>query len=301
MKEVLYINNLVKKIDRKTILSNISMKIGSGDVCGLIGKNGAGKTTLMKCILGAVHFECKEFRMRGTSNYEKKKQHIGSIIESPILYPGLSGIQNLKLYSMINGVEDVDGIKRAIDLSGINEYVNDKVKSYSLGMKQRLAIACSLIGDPRLIIWDEPINGLDPVGIKDTRLIIEELRKKGIAFLISSHILDEMYYVSNKFFFLDNGTLIREMAFEEIERLITKEKIIEYKKGFDTQLIRELKNIYGEGVRIVSDNCIIIDESFVDKEWLFNHMKNIGVNIDVLSVRGKRLEDVFFDIVEGEN
>lgn len=221
--KVLEIKNISKKFGKKKILNSVNLSIYEGDIVGLIGPNGAGKTTLIKTILGLLKRNSGSIEICDINldkNFEKALSNVGCIIEKPDLYENLTGSKNLKITSIINNIDDNEYIDKVIKMVKLNTRINDKVKKYSLGMKQRLALANALIKKPKLLILDEPTNGLDPLGIKELRNIIKEINKTmGISVLISSHILSEIENICDKIVIIDNGYVIEELDIDDIKYL----------------------------------------------------------------------------------
>ena len=209
---VLTVEHLTKKIGNKTILEDISLKLDQGQIAGLVGANGAGKTTLMKVILGYSSYQ--EGRFDVIEN-KHKKSNIGALIESPGIYPFMSGYDNLKLLNESKNSNDIDNIVSQLKM---NEYIHNKAKTYSLGMKQKLGIAIAFLNRPQLIILDEPMNGLDPKAVRDVRELIIKKAQEGVTFLISSHILSELVKITNSIFIINKGKIVTETTEEELNK-----------------------------------------------------------------------------------
>lgn len=213
MNYIIRTENLCKQYKETTALNNISLHIPQGSIYGLIGNNGAGKTTLMR-ILSDIQTQTS-----GTV-FKSENLKVGAIIESPALYPTLSARGNLKYQLQITGYSRKEIKYKVTELLSLVHLKDSKklVMNYSLGMKQRLALAIALVGNPNFLILDEPLNGLDPEGIKDIRSIIKDLNeKRGVTIIISSHILGELQKVATDYGFIKNGTLIREFSSSDIE------------------------------------------------------------------------------------
>ncbi len=214
MDYVIETRGLTKKYGEKIAVNQVFAHVKKGDIYGLIGKNGAGKTTLMKLILGLALPNAGEMRLFGNSYLDAGRKKIGSLIEAPALFKNESAFENMKRFSYLAPTSD-DEIKRLLDFVGIGNTGNKKVGSFSLGMKQRLGIAIALLGNPELLILDEPINGLDPAGIKEVRDLIVDLNHKGITFMISSHILDELGKIATTYGIVNDGVL-EEISAEDL-------------------------------------------------------------------------------------
>lgn len=209
---VLTVEHLTKKIGNKTILEDVSLKLDRGQIAGLVGANGAGKTTLMKVILGYSSYQKGEFDVIENKH---KKSNIGALIESPGIYPFMSGYDNLKLLNESKNSNDIDTIVSQLKMK---EYIHNKAKTYSLGMKQKLGIAIAFLNRPQLIILDEPMNGLDPKAVRDVRELIIKKSQEGVTFLISSHILSELVKITNSIFIINKGRIVTETTEEELSK-----------------------------------------------------------------------------------
>lgn len=206
--KIIEVNNLTKIVGKKKLLDDISFELEEGEILGVVGKNGSGKTTLLKSLVGLIYPTSGEIIINGfdlKKDYKKAINSVGCMIEVPIMYDYLSGKDNLNIYRMMfKGIkkERVDEIIKLISLEG-SEY--KKLKIYSLGMKERLGIGVSIINNPKLLILDEPTNGLDPIGIKDLREFIKSL--KGVSVVITSHMLSEIENICDKVMFIDKGRI----------------------------------------------------------------------------------------------
>lgn len=220
-KIILETKKLSKKFGNRLILKSIDMTIYEGDVVGLIGPNGAGKSTFIKTILNMYKVDSGEVLICGVDvkkHFEEALSNVGCVIENPSLYPNLSGMKNLQIASLLNNVNDKEYVSEIIKLFKLNTRINDKVKKYSLGMKQRLGIAMALIKKPKLLILDEPTNGLDPLGIKELREIIRKISEENnVSILICSHILSEMENICDQIFIIDDGYIIDEIDVEDMK------------------------------------------------------------------------------------
>ena len=210
--DVLTVEHLTKKIGNKTILEDISLNLKRGQIIGLVGANGAGKTSLMKVILGYSSYQDGTFRIIENKN---KKSNVGALIENPGIYPFMSGYDNLKLLNETKNTHDIDTIVSQLDM---DDYIHNKAKTYSLGMKQKLGSAIAFLNQPQLIILDEPMNGLDPKAVRDVRELIVKKAQEGITFLISSHILSELVKITNSILIINKGKLVTETTEEELSQ-----------------------------------------------------------------------------------
>ncbi|HCY4912476.1 TPA: ATP-binding cassette domain-containing protein, partial [Staphylococcus aureus] len=181
-------------------------------IIGLVGANGAGKTSLMKVILGYSSYQEGNFKV---TEIKEKKSNIGALIENPGIYPFMSGYDNIRLLNETKNTHDIDSIVSQLKME---EYIHNKAKTYSLGMKQKLGIAIAFLNQPQLIILDEPMNGLDPRAVRDVRELIVKKSKEGVTFLISSHILSELVKITNSILIINKGKLVIETTEEELKK-----------------------------------------------------------------------------------
>ena len=225
-KYVIETKNLIKQYGTQKSVADLNIHVREGRIYGLLGRNGAGKTTTMKMLLGLTQPTSGEVTIWGkplAANEKKLLPRIGSLIESPGFYPNLTATENLRIFATLRGVPNRNAIKNALDLVGL-PYKDKKLFSqYSLGMKQRLAIALAVMHDPELLILDEPINGLDPIGIAEVRSFIRDLcSEHGKTILISSHILSEIALLADDIGIIDHGVLLEEESLAELEAKSSK-------------------------------------------------------------------------------
>lgn len=271
MSEVLKINNVTKYYGRQKVLDNVNLSLEQDEIMGLVGPNGAGKTTIMKIVTRLIKKYDGDVYVKG-ENIKNNKKHdtkqIGCVIETPGFYPELTGYENLMFFSEISGLKDKEQINEIVHKLGIEGYVNKKAKKYSLGMKQRLGIAQSVLSYPPVLVLDEPTNGLDPAIVPQLREFIKYIAKeKHTAVLISSHILSEIELMCDKVAFIQEGKIIKienlkenkrdtaEIAFvtskrEELERFFNN-RSMDYKISGEDKLqvilkIKELENIVSD-------------------------------------------------------
>jgi ABC-2 type transport system ATP-binding protein len=220
LETIVELKNVTKVIKGKTIIDNISFQVNKGEVFGFLGPNGAGKTTTIRMIVGLMGITSGDISVSGSSiksNFEDAVRHIGAIVENPEMYKFLTGYQNLVHYArMVKGVSK-EKIAETVELVGLSDRINDKVKTYSLGMRQRLGLAQCLLHDPQVLILDEPTNGLDPAGIREIRDYVRRLaREKNLAVIVSSHLLSEMEMMCDRIGIIQNGRLIDVQLVQEL-------------------------------------------------------------------------------------
>ncbi|MGY0374756.1 ABC transporter ATP-binding protein [Clostridium sp. JNZ J1-5] len=216
--------NLTKKIGGRTIINDLSFEIEEGDICGFLGPNGSGKTTTIRMITGLISPTKGEILISGNNVAKDRRTaliKLGAIVESPIFFPYMSGRKNLQNLARLNPnmtrKKQLGKVEEVLDIVGLQDRAKDKVKTYSLGMKQRLGIAQALLNNPDIVILDEPSNGLDPMGMRELRELVLKLQEeKGITFFISSHLLDELQQMCNKLIVIREGRLIWQGLTKEL-------------------------------------------------------------------------------------
>lgn len=291
MEYVVETNALVKKYGQQAAVDNMSVHIRKGDIYGLIGKNGAGKTSLMKLLLGLTIPDSGEIKLFGTTELDKARKRIGSLIEEPALYKNETALENLKRFSYLAPASK-ERIDELLEFVGLGKVGNKKIKAFSLGMSQRLGIAIALLSDPELLILDEPINGLDPAGIKEIRDLIVEMNQKGITFMISSHLLDELGKIATNYGITHNGVL-EEITAEEIRnkcRVSTKLGISDARKAQQvlTAAFPEMDvRIDGDKIRIFSE---VSDTAALNKL-----LAGSDIGVYEITSEGSGLEDFFIE------
>lgn len=216
-------SHLSKSYGKKVVLDNVSISVREGEIYGLVGRNGAGKTTLIRILLGLASPSSGEVKINGASqpdalNYERKK--IGAIVDSPALSKHLTGLENMKSVAYAMGIQDENTLVELLHKVGLDANNKQLVKNYSLGMKQRLAIAIALIGNPSILVLDEPVNGLDPTGIFEVRELLTRLnREDNVTIVISSHLLSELQKLATSYGVIEAGKLVREMRQSDLDEL----------------------------------------------------------------------------------
>lgn len=249
MDYVIETQNLVKQYKTKLAVNDVSIHVGRGDIYGLIGKNGAGKTSLMKLILGLTKPTSGKILLFGNGNLDSGRRKIGSLIEAPGLYKSCSAYENMLRFATLYGANPKD-IKPLLERVGLGNTGAKKAGDFSLGMRQRLGIAIALLGKPEILILDEPINGLDPAGIKEIRDVILSLNGEGVTFIVSSHLLDELAKIVTNYGIIADGALIEEVSAKELNERCCKYakistddnvKTLELLKQFLPDLSAEIK------------------------------------------------------------
>jgi ABC-2 type transport system ATP-binding protein len=295
-------NQLTKVYDGKEVVSAVNMNVKKGEIYGFLGPNGAGKTTVMKMLTNLTKPTSGDVEILGEKltdrSYEILKR-MGSIIEYPIFYEKLTASETLELHCEYMGYYDKKEIAHVLNLVKLSNTENKQVKDFSLGMKQRLGIARAIITKPELLILDEPINGLDPVGIKELRELFKMLCKEyGITIIISSHILAEIEQLVDTIGVIKNGRLITEVAMDTINRdqVNYTEVIVSDGKKAAFIIESELKIT---NFKLMDDNSIRIYDSTVSQQTLSRALIEHGVEIEEISKKTSSLEDYFLKLING--
>lgn len=299
---VIETKGLTKEYNRKRSVSDLNLHIKKGRIYGLLGRNGAGKTTTMKMILNLIDSSAGEVIVFGKSMKKYNKEilpRIGCLIESPGFYPNLTGTENLKIFAELRGIPKRNAIKESLELVGLK--YNDKklFSQYSMGMKQRLAIALAVMHDPEILILDEPINGLDPIGIAEVRTFIRKLcTEKGKTILISSHILSEIELIADDIGIIDNGVLLEEESLEELKNM--NKKYIKLVAHNDSKAVKVLEACFNIKNYSVEKNGTIkiYDLDLVIPE-LVRELVNEGIAVEEIRMKEDTLEDYFKRITGG--
>ena len=296
---VLQTNNLTKKYKDFVALDNATITIHKGDIYGLIGRNGAGKTTLMKTITTLTNKTGGSFSLFGNEEeLTESKRRIGCLIESPAFFDNLTAYQNLKYYSIQKGIVDEKQIDKVLKTVDLYKERNKKFKKFSLGMKQRLGIAFAILDNPDFIILDEPINGLDPIGIKEIRDTLKRLNEEEkITILISSHILSELYLIANHFCFIDKGRIIRDISKEELDLECSKCIVIRTKDVKKATVVLE-KELSTTNYKVI-DNTEIRLYDYLENSAKVNKTL-LSNDIDIMGIyeSGISLEDYFDSLIK---
>lgn len=301
MKEIiLKTNNLTKKYKDFCALDKVNIEINKGDIYGLIGRNGAGKTTLMKIITTLSNKTSGEFTLleHKDNDLTETKRRIGSLIENPAFFPNLSAYDNLKYYAIQKGITNYEQINEALRLVGLDDVKEKKFKNFSLGMKQRLGIAFAILDNPDFIILDEPINGLDPIGISDLRDTFKKLNEeKNITILISSHILSELYLLATRFCIIEKGKVVKELSKEELDIECSKCIVIQTDdvKKVSVVLEKELKTT---NYKVVDNEEVRLYDYLENIETVNKTLVKNDINIKQIKESGISLEDYFKSLIK---
>lgn len=296
---VLELKNVSKSFGKRKVIDNISLKVNSGEIFGFLGPNGSGKTTTIKMILRLIDSDEGEIKVNGFDNrkqFEQAMECIGAIVENPDMYKYMSGIDNLKLHARIRNIDE-KRINEVLEMVGLKDRAKDKVGKYSLGMKQRLGLALTLLHNPKVLILDEPTNGLDPAGIKQLRDILKKIsHEENVAVFVSSHILTEMQQMCDRVAVLDNGKIVKieQITNSEEEKIETIELRLKNKE----KAIKILKEKFEVDAKEEKDSLLVT----IQTEKVPEVVKELAiedVGVKAVIPREHNLEEIFFDATEG--
>lgn len=300
MDAVLKTIELTKVFSGKKAVDHVSMTVNRGDIYGFIGKNGAGKTTLIRMAVGLAAPSSGNIELFGSKDLTKMRKKVGTVIEYPAVIPHMTARQNLLAQCKLQGVEDLTVIDRTLATVGLEGTDKKKAKNFSLGMKQRLAIAIALIGDPDFLFLDEPTNGLDPAGIKEIRELIQRLNHEhGITVLISSHILGELSKLATRYGIIDKGVMIDEFTAEELEARCKSSLMIQVDRIPEACSI--LENVVGTRNYTVNPDGTISLFDHLEEAGLVNTiLAQHGIVVNAISMSNADLENYFIQVTGGD-
>lgn len=293
METVLSVQNLTKNFGKLCAVNQLNLEVKSGQVFGMLGPNGSGKTTTLGMLMGVTMPSAGRFSWFGQEPTHLIRKKIGAVLEHPIFYPYLSGQKNLELNAMVKG-SDPANIERVLEVVELTARRNDKYKTYSLGMKQRLAIASALVNDPQVLILDEPTNGLDPMGIAEIRHIIKRIANNGKTIILASHLLDEVQKVCTHFAVLRKGQLVHSGPVDEVGN---GEEIVEV-GAYHDDLGHVLQRFDGTSLIKKDGNNfhVRMNDGFHSQDlnkFLFSN----GIVVSHLATQKKSLEKQFLEIL----
>lgn len=299
---LLQTRNLTKQYGRHRAVDDVNMHIKKGAIYGFIGRNGAGKTTCLKMISGLSIPSYGEIEMFGYKgkDLQKVRSRVGCLIEAPGLYGNMSAYDNLNIKCKLTGIKKKGYIDELLKTVGLDTVGEKKTKHYSLGMKQRLGIALALVGEPDLLILDEPINGLDPQGIVEVRETIQKLAKeRGMTICISSHILEELSKLATDYGIIHNGCLVQELTREELMKKCSER--IELTLDNPKQAIPVLDDMGFNSYQVIDKEHIHIFERLGESASLNMELAKAGIPVKGISITSEELENYFLRLTGGDN
>jgi len=300
---VIKTKQLTKQYGTQKSVAELNIHVRRGRIYGLLGRNGAGKTTTMKMLLGLTQPTSGEVEIWGkplSGNEKKLLPRIGSLIESPGFYPNLTGTENLRIFAALRGLKNQNAIQSALELVGLPYRDKKLFSQYSLGMKQRLAIALAVMHDPELLILDEPINGLDPIGIAEVRSFIRALcDERGKTILISSHILSEVALLADDIGIIDHGVLLEEEGFADLEA--KSNKYVRFTVSDTNQAAEILRGVFHENQFTTQDSHTLrLDSSKISVAKIVAAFVQHGLEVSEAATVEESLEDYFKRVTGGE-
>ena len=301
MEYVMELEGLTKTFGKKTAVDNFSLKIEKGHICGLIGPNGAGKTTIMRMMAALTEPDSGEMKFFGSTNLDEARSRMSFIIEEPYMEHSMTARENMQYLRFIRGVADESRIDMLLDFVGLKDVGKKKVGRFSLGMRQRLGIAMSLLAKPEFMVLDEPINGLDPEGIIDVRKMLLKLtEEEKITILISSHILKELSELCTDYAIVNHGKLIEKLSHEEL--LLKTKTFIGLRTNDIGRTCTVLEGSLGiRNYKVSPENEIMIFERLEDLERISSIVTQNNLTITKINVEGESLEDYYIGKVGGQN
>lgn len=300
---ILETHNLSKKFGQVISVKNVNMNINKGDIYGFIGRNGAGKTTTLRMITSLMFPTEGEIKIFGENLKAcdiTTKSRIGAIIENPVFYPNLSARDNLEFYRIEKGIVDKSIIDEVLNFVNLKDTGKKKFKNFSLGMKQRLGIALAIMNNPDFLILDEPLNGLDPMGIAELRELIKKLKEDyGMTILLSSHILSELAQVATKFGFLNEGVLIKEITNKDLIEECNKSILIVVDDVEKATVILE-KKLNTNKFTVLNNGEIRLYDYLENPSEVSFQLNSNGIRVNSIMEVGLSLEDYFIKLIENE-
>lgn len=292
--DIINTKNLTMKFKDFYAVKDVSIDVKSNQIYGLVGKNGAGKTTLMKCLLGLLPGSSGEIKMFEDDNLAEGRRKTGALIEEPGFFKNLTGYQNLMYFSKAFGINDSAEVLRLLQLLKLSEAKDKKYKNYSLGMKQRLGIALALIGDPDLLVLDEPINGIDPEGIVEMRNLFKSLvYDQGKTIIISSHILSEVENLCDNIAIIEKGQVI-----DIIENHSAKNQMTKYVTSLSTDNNEKAKEVLSkENINFKEENGLVL-EGDIKTSKLLKLMTENDLEIIEYARKKESLEEYYLERLE---
>ena len=298
---LLQTTGLTKRFGHHKAADNVDIHVKRGAIYGFIGRNGAGKTTCLKMISGLMTPTSGEIELFGYKgkDIEQVRSRVGCLIEAPGIYGNMTAYQNMKLKCQVFGIKKDSYINEILENVGLADVGNKKTKHFSLGMKQRLGIGLALVGEPDLLVLDEPINGLDPQGIVEVRDIIQRLcDERNMTIIISSHILEELSKIATDYGIIHNGTLLQELSREELMKRCRER--LEIDMDDPKEAVPVLDNMGIHNYQVVDKNRIHIFERLNDSATINMELAKAGLMVRSISVNSEKLESYYLKLTGGE-
>lgn len=299
MEYILQTKEVSKDFSGKLAVDHVSIKVSKGNIYGFIGENGAGKTTLMRMVCGLAAPTSGEITLFGSRNLVSQRYRVGCTIENPALYPTMTALENMEVQRLLLGIKEKKICRELLEMSGLNNTGNKKAKDFSLGMKQRLMIALSLLGNPEFLVLDEPTNGLDPMGIKEVRDFLGTLNKeRGITIFVSSHILGELEKIATRYGIISNGKIVDEFQSDELAGRCGKDLLIHADNSAKVQDV--VTQMFGGAVcERTPENAVRVKNRVADAGQIVKALISAGVTVNAVIPEGDKLEDYFLRLMGG--
>ena len=296
-------SNLMKSYRDSSALRDVSITMESGKIYGLIGQNGAGKTTLMRLLAGLsfpTGGTIELFGHSGERALQEERKRLGCMIENPGFVPYMTANENLKFHRMMRGVPNKEIECELLELVGLADTGNKKVKNFSLGMKQRLGIGIALLGNPELLILDEPTNGLDPLGVVEISNLLRKLcEERQMTILISSHNLPELYQTATNYFIIHRGEIKQTLTLEQLEEACKRHLHISCDKPEKLTSILEMQ-LNTTNYKVMPDKTIKLYDYLNDKDLVAKTIHENGIIVSKFSIEGETLENYFISVIGGD-
>lgn len=303
MPSVLQTNGLTKTYHGFSALHDVSITLETGRIYGLIGQNGAGKSTLMRMVAGLgfpTAGSITLFGHGGEKALQEERKRIGSMIEHPSLIADMTAKENLRFHRLIRGVPNAETEDKQLELVGLTDTGRKKARDFSLGMKQRLGIACALLSNPELLILDEPINGLDPLGVVEIRnLVIKLCKERQMTILISSHNLPELYQTATDYIIIHKGEIKQTLTLAELDERCRHHLRIQCDQPEKLAVVLE-ERLHTHSYQVLPDKTVKLFDYLDKKEQVANVLFDNGIVVTGLSKEGETLEDYFVSLIGGE-
>lgn len=303
MAAAMKVTNVSKSFGRKKVVDNVSFEIYPGEVFGFLGPNGAGKTTMIKMIMGFLSMDEGSVEIDGFNkdkHYEQAMSSIGGIVENPEMYKDMTGRENLRMYARLQNNVPKGRIEEVLSIVGMKDRANDKVKKYSLGMKQRIGVAQAIMHKPRVLILDEPTNGLDPAGIRELRdILIKLAHEDNVAVMVSSHLLTEMQMMCDRVGIIDKGRLIDVKTMDQLRTLSSGKAVQRFKISEPQKAAGILGIEYKDKIVEITEGGIDLQIEGTEVPGIIRILVGAGIDIFGVSIIESSLEDAFLRITGG--
>ncbi|MFF5995127.1 ABC transporter ATP-binding protein [Lysinibacillus sp. KU-BSD001] len=300
---ILKTTNLSKAFKKHQVLDHVSIECKQGRIYGLIGVNGAGKTTLMKCITGFSFPSSGSVMLFGENNQKKMQQErtrIGCMIESPAIEPNMTAKENLTFQRLLRGIPNEEIEQELLETVGLAQINKKKAKDFSLGMKQRLGIAIALLSNPELLILDEPVNGLDPIGVVEIRQLLKRLcEERQLTILISSHNLPELYQTATDYIFIHQGKVVKQITLDQLDEACRQYIRIECENPAHCASVLESK-LQTTNFKVMPNGMIKLYDCLQQLGHISTTLVHEGVILTAFNLQGDTLENYFLALIGGE-